>query len=103
MPLSATSRVKFVDKREYAQHQVVLNWNVRTLPTLDPFENICLGLVSHLLPFRDIRLPQLIRYTVIVLSERTCADAEPPHLPHEFRDFANLLAPGSAPDYGRAF
>ncbi len=25
-----------------------------------------------------------------------CANAKPPHLPHEFRDFANLLAPDSA-------
>ena len=49
-----------------------------------------------LLMEKDFRLPQLIRYTIIVLSGMTCAKAEPPHPPHEFRDFANLLAPDSA-------
>lgn len=32
----------------------------------------------------DLRLPQLIRYTIILLSGRAHADAEPPDPPHEF-------------------
>ena len=42
---------------------------------------------------------QLIRHTIVVLSRKTRANAEPSHLPYEFADFANLLAPDSAAEF----
>lgn len=53
-------------------------------------------------PLLDLRLPQLIKYTNILLFGRVCADAEPhinaepSHPPHEIRDLANFLALDSA-------
>ncbi len=34
-----------------------------------------------------------------LVSGMACTNAEPPDLPHEFRDFANLFAPNSATEF----
>ena len=54
-----------------------------------------------LLMEKEFRPPQLVRYTIIVLSGKTFANAKPPHPPHEFRDFANLLVPDSAAELSK--
>lgn len=48
-------------------------------------------IAGYQVPLPNLRQPQLIRYIIIVLFRRTCANAEPPHIPYDFRDFANLL------------
>lgn len=63
MLLSATSKVKFVDKREYAQHQVVLNRIFTAIPIFEPFKIICLGPFGHLNSAPEFWPPQLIRDT----------------------------------------
>ena len=50
---------------------------------------------------KKFRLPQLVRYTIIVLSGKTFANAKPPHPPHEFRDFANFLVSDSAAELSK--
>ena len=64
----------------------------------EPFENRTpawgqLAIKFSLLNFSP---PKLIRYTIILLSGRACADVEPHHSPHKFRNFANLLVSDSA-------
>ena len=63
--------------------------------TLPSFTSVW-ALLTIRFPLQDFRLPQLISCTIILLSGKacanveSCANAEPPHLPHQFKDFANV-------------
>ncbi len=64
-----------------------------------PFDTWALSAIKF--PLQNFRSPQLIEYTIILLFEKARTDAEPPHPSHEFRDFANLLAPDSAAELSK--
>ena len=63
---------------------------------LPSFKNTCLGPVCYQVSasgFPTATVDWLYDHTTVWKSSRV--DAEPPHPPYEFRDFANLLVPST--------